>query len=70
MVMQFRIVSCSFVTTLTSLLLTRCSECDEQSVHLFHRADQNLELDAGLYALEIVMPFATLVSIDLEPVDP
>ncbi|MDC0670078.1 hypothetical protein [Nannocystis radixulma] len=68
--MQFRIVSCSFVTTLTSMLLTRCGECDEQSVQLFHRADEELELEAGLDALEIVMPFATVVSIDLEPVDP
>ncbi|MCY1057382.1 hypothetical protein [Nannocystis sp. SCPEA4] len=50
--------------------LTRCGECDEQSVQMFHRTDEELELEAGLYALEIVMPFDTVVSIDLELLDP
>lgn len=54
----------------SQVLLTRCGECDEQFVQMFHQTDEELELDAGLYALEIVMPFATVVSIDLERVDP
>lgn len=52
------------------VVLTRCGDCDEQSIRTFRQADEELQLEAGIYALEMVMPFDTVVTIDLQRVGP
>lgn len=54
----------------SQVVLTRCGDCNEQSIRTFRRADEELQLEAGIYALEMVMPFDTVVSIDLQRVGP
>ncbi|PCC70658.1 hypothetical protein SAMN02745121_05456 [Nannocystis exedens] len=54
----------------SQVILTRCGDCDEQSSRTFRQTDEELQLEAGIYALEIVMPFDTVVTIDLRRVDP
>ena len=54
----------------SQVVLTRCGDCNEQSIRAFRQADEELQLEAGMYALEMVMPFDTVVSIDLQRVAP
>ncbi|MCY0988630.1 hypothetical protein OV203_15965 [Nannocystis sp. ILAH1] len=54
----------------SQVVLTRCGDCEEQSIRSFRRADEELQLEAGIYALEMVMPFDTVVTIDLQRVGP
>ncbi len=49
------------------LWLVHCGDCEEQSVRRVNAfVDNDIELDAGLYALEIATPFEAIATIDLE----
>lgn len=54
----------------SQVVMTRCGDCEEQSIRTFRQADEELQLEAGIYALEMVMPFDTVVTIDLQRVGP
>ncbi|MFZ6182500.1 hypothetical protein [Nannocystis pusilla] len=54
----------------SQVVMTRCGDCEEQSIRTFRQADEELQLEAGVYALEMVMPFDTVVTIDLQRVGP
>ena len=48
------------------ILLHRCGACDQRFVRPFSdRNTSDLELEAGLYIFEILMPFETVVSLEL-----
>lgn len=52
----------------SEIVLIRCGACSIQSVATYKQTDHELELEAGLYTLEVIMPYATEVTVDLERV--
>lgn len=49
------------------ILLHRCGDCDQQFVEpFFDNYMQDLELEAGLYTFEILMPFETVVTLEVQ----
>lgn len=48
-----------------SVTVVRCGDCDQISVDEVNLSSVERELSAGIYALEIVMPFDTVVSVSL-----
>ena len=52
----------------SEIVLERCGACDVQFVESFRGpgTDRTIELEAGIYSVEIVMPFETIVTVRLD----